>query len=66
VPTDFDEMSGKIRVSQSHGRLLWFVVGVDMVNPDVWCSRRTAGWTKDGKDVELVMAVVRICCIDVA
>ena len=53
-------------MSQSHGGLLLVVVGVELVNPGVWRKCRTAGWTKNGEDVELVMAGVRICCIDVA
>jgi len=53
-------------VSQSQGGLLWVVVGVELVNPDVWLNYRTADWTKNGEDVELVMAGVSICCIDVA
>jgi len=47
-------------VSQSHGELLWVVVGVEMVNPGVWRKCRSGGWMKGGEDVELVLAGVRI------
>ena len=53
-------------MSQSHGELLWVVVGVKMVNPGVWWKCRIAGCMKDGEDVELVLAGVRIDYIDVA
>jgi len=52
-------------VSQSHGELLWVVVGIEMVKPGVWRKCRIAGWMKDGEDVELVMAGVRIGYIGV-
>jgi len=37
-----------------------------MVNSGVWHSRRTVYWTKDGEDVELVMAGVSIGYIGAA
>ena len=40
--------------------LLWVVVGVHMVNSGVWRKCRSAGWMKDGEDVKLVLAGVRI------
>jgi len=52
-------------VSQSHGGLLSVVVGVELVNPDVWQKCRIAGWMKNGEYVELVMAGVRICRVAV-
>ena len=52
-------------MSQSHGRLLWIAVGVEMVNPGVWRKCRIADWMKDGEDVELVLTGVRIGYIDV-
>jgi len=47
-------------VSQSHGELLWVVVEVHIMNPGVWRKCRSRGWMKDGEDVELVLAGVRI------
>ena len=47
-------------MSQSHGQLLRIVAGVHMVNPGVWRKCRFRGWMKDGEDVELVLAGVRI------
>ena len=52
-------------MSQSHGESLWVVVGVHMVNSGVWRKCRFAGWMKDGEDVELVLAGIRIGYIDV-
>ena len=47
-------------MSQSRGQLLRVAVGIEMVNPGVWRKCQSRGRMKDGEDVGLVLAGVRI------